>query len=141
MATTKLFVSHIKQPIHGHRAKAASRRSLDQFGFRRTLELILRYVRRGQQDGTMRLEYVGHGEIGGRPTYVFERRFPFTGDEEPYPDALLRYHIDQEWLVPTGCFSYADDKGTKLLGSYVLTDVEFNVGLEEQHFDPDRIWS
>lgn len=134
-----LFVPKIKQPIHGPRAKAAARRTMDQFGFRRTLDLIIEYTRRGREDGVLELEYVGEGSIAGRPTLVFERRLPFTGEEEPYPDGLLRYQIDREWLVPTSCFSYADHDGQKLLGSYVLTAVQFNVGLSDDDFDPRKI--
>jgi len=138
-AVIKLFVPKIKQPVDGPRAKAASRRALNEFGFRRTLDVIIKYTERGRENGELQLEFVGEGAIDGRPTYVFERRLPFTGREEPYPDALLRYHIDQEWLVPTGCFSFADSAGTDLLGSYLLTDVEFNVGLSDDDFDPQKI--
>lgn len=138
-ALIKFFIPKLKQPIDGPRAKAASRRTLDQFGFRRTLQLIIKYTRRGRLNGELELHYVGEGQIDQRPTFVFERHLPFTGREEPYPDALLRYHIDQQWLVPTGCFSFDDHEGTELLGSYVITDVQFNIGLGDDDFDPYKI--
>ncbi len=138
-AVARLFVPKIKQPINGTRANAASRRSLNQFGFKRTLDLLIKYSEKARNAGDLELEYIGRGKIDGRPTYVFERRLPYTGEEEPHPDALLRYHIDREWLVPTACYSFADDEGRRLLGSYVLTDVEFNTGLDHKDFDPDHI--
>ncbi|MEE9296718.1 MAG: DUF1571 domain-containing protein [Phycisphaerae bacterium] len=138
-ALIRLFVPKIKQPINGVGAKKGSRRTLDQFGFRGTLDLIIKYNERGRRNNDLELHYVGESSIGGRMTWVFERFLPFTGQDEPYPDALLRYHIDQEWLVPTACYSYADSDGEQLLGSYVITDVDFNVGLNDNDFDPRRL--
>lgn len=138
-ALIKLIVPKIKQPIGGARAKKASRRTLDQFGFRSTLDLIVKYIERGRKHDELDLRYVGEAVVAGRPTWAFERRLPFTGKEEPYPDALLVFHIDQEWLVPVACFSYADRAGEHLLGSYVLTDVKFNVGLGDDDFDPKKL--
>lgn len=135
----KLVVPRIKQPIAGRQAKAASRRSLDQFGFSRTLDLIIKYVEKGRRNNELEIHYVGESHIKGRPTYVFERFLPYDGREERYPDGLLRYHIDQEWLIPSACFSYADREGKELLGSYVLTDAIFDVGLDDDDFDPDKI--
>ena len=138
-ALIKLIVPKIKQPIFGRRAKAASRRSLDQFGFSRTLDLIIKYVEKGRRNSELELRYAGESSIEGRPTYLFERFLPYDGREEHYPDNLLRYHIDQEWLIPSACFSYADREGKKLLGSYVMTNVTFDVGFDDDDFDPDKI--
>lgn len=138
-AILRAFVPRIKQPIHGPRAQNASRRTIDQFGFGKTFELIIQYSLQARSEGALRFEYVGHGLIDGRPTYVFERHLPFDGDETRYPDARLVIHIDQEFLVPTGCFSYADEAGESLLGSYVYSDVKLNVGYTPADFDPDVI--
>lgn len=138
-AIAKLFISKILQPIHGKRADKASRRTIDQFGFASTLDLIIKYSERSREKGVLDLRYVGRGSTNDRSTYVFERRLPYTGEEEPYPDALLVFHIDTEWLVPTACFSYADKDGEELLGKYVLTDATFNVGLTDTDFGPQTL--
>jgi Protein of unknown function (DUF1571) len=138
-AIIKLIVPKTQQPIHGRHAKAASRRTIDQFGFRQTLGLLLKFTERAFAEDVLDIAFVGEAAIEGRPTFVFERRLPYTGEKGTYPDALLRYHIDQEWLVPTACYSFADDAGKKLLGSYVTTDVQFNVGFTDDDFDPARI--
>ncbi|HUU82681.1 MAG TPA: DUF1571 domain-containing protein [Phycisphaerae bacterium] len=140
-AIAKLFISKILQPVHGKRAEKASRRTIDQFGFASTLELIIKYSERSDDDGALDLRYIGRGSIDDRPTYVFERRLPYTGQEQPYPDALLVFHIDTEWLLPTACFSYADVAGEDLLGKYVLTDVTFNVGFTDTDFGPETLGS
>ncbi len=134
-----LIVPKIQQPIHGKAARATARRSIDQFGFSQTLDLIIEYSERGRDDGVLQLTYRGEGVIDGRPTLVFERRLPYTGEEYPYPDALLRFHVDREWLVPVACFSFADDEEKQLLGSYVITDVKLNVGLGDDDFDVEKI--
>lgn len=125
--------------IHGGDAEREARRTIDQFGFKNSLGLIIKYCVKAQAEGKLGLAFVGDGSINGRPTYVFERRLPYTGEEEPYPDRLLVVHIDKEWLLPTGCFSYADDDGENLLGRYLLTEAEFNIGLEDADFDAKTI--
>ena len=41
--------------------------------------------------------------------------------------------------MPTGCFSYADDDGEELLGKYLLTKADFNVGYKDADFDAKAI--
>jgi hypothetical protein len=129
----------LKQPIDGPRAHKAARRRIDQFGFRNSLDLIIKYSEEAARNHELDLRFIGNGSIAKRPTYVFERRLPYTGQEEPYPDRLLVVHVDKEWLVPTGCLSYADDAGTELLGKYILYNVQLNPGYSPADFDPNRI--
>jgi hypothetical protein len=138
-AILRAFLPQIKQPIHGRRARRASRRTIDQFGFSESLELILKYSRKAQAEGKLKLEYVGHGAIGGRPTYVFERNLPYTGDEKDYPDKLLVFHVDRQYLVPTACYCYADEARQALLGSYLYTDIQMNPRYTNDDFDPDKL--
>ena len=138
-AIIKAFIPKIQQPIHGSRAQKASRRTIDQFGFDKSFELIMKYSLKAKARGELSLKYVGRGAVEGRPTYVFERRLPYTGEELPYPDNLLIVHIDQEYLVPTACHSYADSEGQELLGSYVYTDISLNPGYTPDDFDPEKI--
>jgi len=138
-AIIKTFIPKIRQPIHGARAQKESRRTIDQFGFEISFDLILKYSIQAQAEGKLDLNYVGEGAVGGRPTYVIERFLPYTGQEHPYPDRLLVIHIDQEHLLPTACLSYADDDGRDLLGSYVYTDIQLNPGYTDKDFDPEAI--
>ena len=138
-AIARIFVKKILQPINGKYANKESRRTISQFGFANTLDLIIRYSQKSYEEGTLDLRYVGRGSINDRPTLVFERRLPYTGQEKPYPARLLEYHIDREWLLPTGCFSYADDHGNELLGRYLLTDAQFNQGFTDKDFGPETL--
>lgn len=133
-AIARLLVDDVTRPIDGPDAKKAGRRQIDQFGFANSLRLILKYCDLGMQRKEGSVKYVGEGTIAGRPTYVVERRLPYTDDNGMYPDRLLVVHVDKEYLVPTSCTSYADEAGTKLLGRYVVTDIRFNVGLTDRDF-------
>lgn len=138
-AILRALVPKIKQPIHGPRAEKESRRTIDQFGFERTLELIVKYAVEAKAKGELELTYVGIGEVDNRPTFVFQRKLPYTGEEFPYPDNILVYHIDQEYLMPVSCQAFADDDASDLLGSYVYQNVELNVGYDDDDFDPELI--
>ena len=128
----------VKRDIHGAVMRSHSRRPLDDFGFANTLALIIHYCEQAQGDPAYELRYVGGGLLDDRPCHVFERRLPYTGEGGAYPNRLLIIYIDREWLVPTGCFAYADDARQELLGSYLFTDVRFNTGLSDADFSAGR---
>jgi hypothetical protein len=133
-AIARVFVDYVMRPIDGPDAKKAARRRIDQFGFANSLRLIVKYCDLSAKHNELDLKYVGDSAVGGRPTYVIERRSAYTGDEGVYPDHLMIVQLDKESLLPVSCISYADEAKTKLLGRYVVTDVKFNVGLTEGDF-------
>jgi hypothetical protein len=129
------LIGKIRQPIHGTLAQKASRRTIDQFGFGNTLDLILTYSERAAAAGELDLRYAGETIVDGRPAYAFERRLPFSDNDSPYPDRLLKFSIDKQWLVPTAVFSYADDAGQNLLGKYIHENLNINPGLPDSDFE------
>lgn len=134
-AIARLFVSEVDIEIHGKRSREASRRSIDEFGFYSTLTLLHDINSMAQQRGTLDYRYDGEDVIDGRPTFRMVRYLPYTGENGDYPDAKLVLHLDQEWLMPTGLYSYADREGKTLLGSYVFHDLHVNVGLTDADFE------
>lgn len=136
-AVARLVVKSIVMPIHGAQAKAASRRTIDQFGFAKALDLIVKYSEIAKEKGELELRFLGEGEIDGRATFVYERILPYTGEDGAYPDCVLVYHLDQETLLPLECASYADHDKTQLLGKYQYSDIELNVGLSEADFSKE----
>lgn len=133
-AIVRMLVSEVTLPIHGARAKKASRNPMDRFGFRRALELLLADNARSRKEGVLDFQYDGEGEVDGRPTYVLVRYLPYDGDDGKYPNAKMIMHIDQEWLIPTAVYGYADKQATTLLCSYVYTNVKLNPGLTDRDF-------
>lgn len=130
----RLFVSRVKRGIHAPQVRAHSRRSIDCFGFENTLRLIIKHCEMARRDPDYRLRFLGVGQWPKRPCYVFERRLPRTSQDGAFPDRLLIVYVDQEWLVPTATFLYADEDGQELLGSYLIRDIEWNVGLTDDDF-------
>lgn len=129
-----LAPSGVKRDIRGEEVKASSRRTIDQYGFRNTLDLIIKYCDLAKGKPGYKLSYLGIAELNGRETYVLERRLPYTVEDDPYPDRLLLIYIDRELLLPVGCYAYADELGSELLGKYVSTDIALNVGLSDADF-------
>lgn len=134
-AIVRLFVKKIKIAIDGSRSKKASRRTIDQFGFKSTLKLLADYNRLAEKRGVLKMSYEGEGTIDGRPTFVVVRHLPYTGPDCDYPDARMVIHFDQEWLLPVAVFSWADVDEKKLLGSYVMTKVRLNPGFSDSDFE------
>jgi hypothetical protein len=134
-----LLVPRVTRDIHGPDSAKVSRRTIDEFGFANTLRLILKYSRLADSRGELALQYKGNSRIGGRGTYLFERHLPCDRDNSIYPDRVLLYHIDKEWLLPTACYSFADDDREILLGSYVLTNVSLNRDLADADFTPEAV--
>ena len=129
-----VLMPEVRCAIHGRLMRAASRRPLDQFGFVNTLRLMVEYCARAEREPEYELRYLGTGWVADRPCYVLRRRLPYSGLAGAYPDRWLVVYIDQEWLVPTTCVSFADDGARQLIGAYVLTEVQFNVGLTDEDF-------
>jgi hypothetical protein len=125
-AVARLFVKDIFMPIHGADAQKASRRAIDEAGFRATFELLEKFNGVAEQNGVLDLRYGGVGTIDGRPTFVITRNLPYQGPAGPYPDARMVMHLDQEWLLPVAVYSYADADEKELLGSYVFSKIELN---------------
>ncbi len=131
----------LKQPIRSDRAKKAGRRFIDQFGFERGLELLVRFSQMAADEGTLTLEYQGQGEFKGRPVWLIKRLLPYTDDNGVYPDRLALIYIDQEWGVPIAIHTFRSDAPIpeELLGKYEYTNVNFDAQLSNADFDPDSI--
>lgn len=130
----RAFVSEVTRPIHGDEAKEASRRTIDEFGFRALIGLLERFNGQAQSEGVLDYRFIGDGVIDDRPTLIFERHLPYTGEDSKYPDAKLVLHLDREWLLPVAVYSYADRAGKELLGSYIFKNVELNPGMTDADF-------
>ena len=62
-----LAAGGVKCNIHGPEMRAASRRSIDRFGFRKTIELIIECCEMAEGGPQYELRFVGGGELDRRP--------------------------------------------------------------------------
>jgi len=137
-AVAQMFLKSIKMPIHGSMAKRTARRSIDEFGFKRTLDLLIKYCEVAESRGELRLEYRGETHFDGRPVWVIRRHLPYTEGSELYPDRTAEIFIDKEYRVPVAVYCYADDamEPAKLLGKYEYRNIRFNLDFTGSDFDP-----
>lgn len=125
----------LKLDIHGKEFQKSSSRSVDQFGFRKTLERAIQLCEQAKGDPAFSLKYAGRGDYEGRAQYILERRLPYSEGGGTFPDRLAIFFIDVEWLTPTAVWSYADEQKQRALGEFITTDVEFNVGFTDADFE------
>jgi hypothetical protein len=137
-AVAQLLIKSLKTPIHGPMSKEAARRAVDEFGFKRTLDLLIKYCETAKSRGELGLKYCGETHFDGRPVWVIRRSLPYTGEGGIYPDRTAEMYIDKEYHVPIAVYCYSDDQRNPqaLLGKYEYRDIRFDVGLVDSDFDP-----
>jgi hypothetical protein len=133
-----LFVKSIKQPIHGTMAKRSSRRTIDQFGFERALDLLIHYSELAASRGELELECQGESYFDGRPVWVIRRHLPYSSKGGVYPDRTADIYIDKEYQVPVAVYCYSDYERDpqNLLGKYEYRNVRFDAGYSDKDFEP-----
>lgn len=134
----QLFVKSVKQPIRGRMAKKSSRRFLDEFGFKRAMDLLIRYCEIARDRGELKLEFLGESHFDGRPVWVVRRTLPYQGENGLYPDRVAEILIDKELRVPVAvyCYSHTDRRPENLLGKYEYRNIRLHTGLSDRDFEP-----
>ncbi len=133
-AIVRLFTRDVMIEIDGSRARKASRRSIANCGFAGTFRLLDRFNSIASKNGDLDYRYEGEGTIDGRPTFVLVRYLPKKRGRIRYPDGKMIMHVDQEYLVPTAVFSYADRQGTVLQGSYQFINIDMDPRFTDRDF-------
>lgn len=133
-----LLVKSLKQPIRGAMAKKTGRRAIDQFGFERAMDLLVKYCEKAESEGVLTLTYEGEAEFKGRRVWVIRRELPYTGPDSGYPDRIAKIYVDQEFRVPTAIHTFSDDQcdAAHLLGKYEYRDIDFNADVTDADFEP-----
>ena len=137
-AAAKWLIKSIKMPIGGSMAKRTARRSIDEFGFKRTLDLLIKYCELAKDREELSLDFRGESRFDGRPVWVLRRRLAYTGAQGIYPDRTAEIYIDKEYRIAVAVYCYSDDAKLpqNLLGKYEYRDITFDVGLTEADFEP-----
>lgn len=134
----QLFIKSIKQPIHGSLSKRASRRSLDDFGFQKTLDMLIRFCEIAKTKGELSLEFCGESHFDGRPIWVIRRHLPYTGEGGFYPDRTAEIYIDKQYHVPVAVYCFSDEakEPSNLIAKYEYRSIHMRPGLTEKDFEP-----
>ena len=120
-----------KRKPDGKDARKYSLRTVDRFGFERSLHSLLEFYVKGKKNGVLKEAFGGYANVAGRHAIVLIRYLPDTKD---YPSYRTNVFIDTEHLVPI-CVEGKNEAGD-LICRYVYKDVKFNVGLSEAGFTP-----
>ena len=137
--TALIVGNRVTQPIHGFFAKRTSRRYIDEFGFKRALDLLIKYCELAKSRNELSLVFKGESHFDGRPVWVIRRHLPYKSEGGRYPDRVADVYIDKEHQVPVAVYCYSDDdrEPRNLLGKYEYRNIRFDAGLTERDFDPD----
>jgi hypothetical protein len=131
----QLFTREVTIPVNGQQARASSLQTMDKAGYAGTFRSLADVHHAAQRRGDLDVRYRGTGVVDGRPTYVLERHLPYPDRASEYPNGCLVLHLDQQWLLPVGIYTYADAEQRELIGSYTMVDVHVNVGFESADFE------
>ena len=126
----KLVGTAMRKP-DGPQAMQNTLRPVNQFGFRKSLESLLKVYRQARDAGDLKQSFGEYAEVAGRKAVVLVRYLPA---KDNYPAAKTLTFIDLEYLVPIAVEGYDWDE--KLSSRYVFKDIRFNVGLTSEEFLP-----
>jgi hypothetical protein len=136
----RIFVKSIKQPIHGRLARNSSRKSIDDFGFEKTLDRLINVSEMAKSRGELTLDFRGESRFDGRPVWVIRRVLPYTGEGGAYPDRTADIFIDKAYRVPVAVYCFSDEGRWPghLIAKYEYRGIRMGTGLTEKDFDPAR---
>lgn len=123
----------------GKQARQSSRRPVTQFGFEKMLQRMYRPYQTGQLTigGTFKDHLIGPVTVDGQEAIAIERIR--TGGPAVEADQAVGWVIclDSDKLMPIAVSEF--DQLDRLLGDYVFTDIEYNIGLTEDDFNPETL--
>ena len=125
------LVGTVMRKPDGPQAMQSTLRPVNQFGFRKSLESLLKVYRQAREAGDLTESFGGYAEVAGRKALVLVRQLP---PKDNYPAAKTIIYIDLEYLVPVGVEGYDWDQ--QLTSRYIFKDIRFNVALTSEDFLP-----
>lgn len=134
----RLFVKSVKEPIHGRLASKVSRRFVDDFGFEKTLDRLIKVSEQAQIRGDLDLKFCGESQFDGRPVWVIRRRLPYSAEGGLYPDRIAEILVDKVFRVAVAVYCYGDDEKqpNNLIAKYEFRSVRMGAGLTDKDFEP-----
>jgi hypothetical protein len=125
-----MLVKVVRRKVDSEEARQSARYTLDQFGFKNTLNRAITSMQAAQKKGTLRLEFQGEAKVieaGQRVCYKIKRTY-----SEPEADGTqeLTLYVDRENYLPIGVVvkgKVEPESGNReLLGEYFFRDVRLN---------------
>ncbi|MCY2930883.1 MAG: DUF1571 domain-containing protein [Planctomycetota bacterium] len=119
----------------GPQARAETLQSIDQFGFKRSSETLIRSYRMARGEGILTTTLLGTDTLGGRDVIGYEARITEPKPTGRFNFPRVRVWLDHEWLLPIGVDTW-DAEGVER-GHYRYADVNFQTNLTADDFLPE----
>lgn len=114
-------------------ARMNTLRFVDQFGFKRNAQDLIRDFKAAQKDGLLKGKLLGNSTVEGRDAIVYDAQIAGSGaDRFEFPHA--RVWLDRQWLLPIAVELW-DAQGVQR-GIYRYADVNFEAHLTARDFTP-----
>ena len=124
----------------GPEARQHTLRFVDQFGFKRSLEQIIKTLKvvqaeaktAGKGGAASQISFKQVGKVGDRDVLIFEYWLKEAAPTGQFEFPHGRIYLDREWRLPLGVDLY-DAKDIER-AEYRFTDIKFNTGLTDADF-------
>lgn len=130
-ALARAIAPTVKRKPDSPDARRSALKTVDEFGFEKSLENLLQVYRLADQRAELREELGDDTQVHGRPAFTLIRHLPKQDD---YPAARTITYIDQEYLVPIMVEGFGWNN--EFICRYVFKDLDFKVMADEE-FSPE----
>ena len=133
------LVKVVKRKVDSEEARQSGRYTVDQFGFKNSLQRIVTSMESAKQKGTLHLEFLGETKVFESDQRIcFKLRRTYAAPEADGTEDLTLY-VDRENFLPIGIVVRGKvDAATgnrELLGEYFFRDLRLNPQFSPQQFN------
>jgi hypothetical protein len=133
------LVKVVKRKVDSEEARQSGRYTVDQFGFKNSLQRILTSMETAKQKGTLHLEFLGETKVFESDQRIcFKLKRTYAAPEADGTEDLTLY-VDRENFLPIGIVVRGKiDAATgnrELLGEYFFRDLRLNPQFSPQQFN------
>ena len=133
------LVKVVKRKVDSEEARQSGRYTVDQFGFKNSLQRILTSMETAKQKGTLHLEFLGETKVFECDQRIcFKLKRTYAAPEADGTEDLTLY-VDRENFLPIGIVVRGKiDAATgnrELLGEYFFRDLRLNPQFSPQQFN------
>ena len=128
----RTLVGTVQRRPDGSDAMRNTLRPVNLFGFKRSIQSLLKVYRKAKRHGELKEAFGGYMKVAGRKAIVLVRYLP---PQKDYPAHKTEIFIDVQALVPTCVKGY--DWDGNIIGRYIYKNLKFNVGLAGEQFTPE----
>jgi hypothetical protein len=128
------WIKSVRRDPNCEDAARSSRYPCNKLGFVNRMKRFQRLFEKAEEQGKLKIEYVGNTEVDGRPCLELKA---VLGESLDYDVRRFEVKLDVEYLLPVALRSTNADG--ELISEYVYSELRFNVGFENADFDAKQL--